>query len=102
MGRLGVVMAGQLSDAVLVLDHAGVAAMDRADARVDELEAQLLAAISAGTGGYDRSTVVDVTLLARFYERFADQAVSVRRRLDFIITAAPAIAAMPERAAATG
>lgn len=37
----------------------------------------------------DRTTAADVTLLVRFYERFADQVVSVYRRLDFIITARP-------------
>ena len=31
---------------------------------------------------------VDVALLARFVERFADQAVSITRRLDYIVTGA--------------
>ena len=31
---------------------------------------------------------VDVALLARFIERFADQAVSITRRLDYIVTGA--------------
>ncbi len=31
---------------------------------------------------------VDVALLARFFERFADQAVSVTRHLDYIVTGA--------------
>jgi len=29
---------------------------------------------------------VDVALLARFFERFADQAVAVTRRLDYVVT----------------
>jgi phosphate transport system protein len=32
------------------------------------------------------ATAVDVTLLGRFYERFADHAVAVARRVEFIVT----------------
>jgi phosphate transport system protein len=31
-------------------------------------------------------TATSLALVARFYERFADQAVSVARRLDFAVT----------------
>ena len=33
-----------------------------------------------------RTTSVDVTLLGRFYERYADHAVSVARRVVFLVT----------------
>lgn len=35
---------------------------------------------------YGVPAAVDVTLLGRFYERFADQAVDVSRRIEFLIT----------------
>jgi phosphate transport system protein len=31
---------------------------------------------------------VDVALLARYFERFADQAVSIARQLDYVVTGA--------------
>jgi phosphate transport system protein len=35
---------------------------------------------------YGVAAAVDVTLLGRFYERFADHAVSVARRMVFVVT----------------
>ncbi len=60
---------------------------DRDDDRIDALQRELLA---AAVGQDDRPHAVrigvDVALLTRFIERFADQAVSVARRLDYIVT----------------
>ena len=35
---------------------------------------------------YTIESAIDVTLLSRYYERFADHAVSVARRLVFLVT----------------
>jgi phosphate transport system protein len=59
----------------------------RDDDRVDELQKELLAAVQRGT---DVRAGVDVALLARFVERFADQAVAVARCLDHIVAGRPA------------
>ena len=34
----------------------------------------------------DLETAIDVTLLGRYYERFADHAVSVARRVVYLVT----------------
>ncbi|WP_250549919.1 PhoU domain-containing protein [Pseudonocardia sp. H11422] len=62
------------------------AEFERADDRIDELHRRLLTTLTSKRCPYDVRTVVDVTLLARYLERFADQAVSVVRRLDFVVT----------------
>ena len=40
---------------------------------------------STGRPPYPIQVAVDVALLARYYERFADQAVSVAKRLDYVV-----------------
>jgi phosphate transport system protein len=42
--------------------------------------------VNDGASGYSMHDGVDMALLARFVERFADQAVSITRRLDYIVT----------------
>ncbi|HEY2834440.1 MAG TPA: PhoU domain-containing protein, partial [Sporichthyaceae bacterium] len=59
---------------------------DRADDRIDELHREILHAVSGGAPGCSVRDGVNVALLARFVERFADQAVSITRRLDYIVT----------------
>lgn len=86
MGRLGAQAARELGRVVLNPTTPRSEAMDRADDRTDELERELLAALTSHDCDYDVRTAVDVALLARFYERFSDQAVSVMRRIDFIVT----------------
>ncbi|HEX7662337.1 MAG TPA: PhoU domain-containing protein [Pseudonocardiaceae bacterium] len=54
--------------------------------RVNRLHADILARISKPDFGYDPSVAANLALLTRFYERFADQAVSVAQRLDFAAT----------------
>jgi phosphate transport system protein len=58
----------------------------RGDDRLDALHREILASIARPDGPYTVRDAIDVTLLARFFERFADQAVSVTRRLDYVVT----------------
>jgi phosphate transport system protein len=59
--------------------------LERRDDRVDVLEQQLLAwAVNPERG--DVQSSVDIALLARFYERYADQGVAAARRFFFITT----------------
>lgn len=55
-----------------------------ADDRVDDLHHELMSAISAPDWPYGTGTAVDLTLLARYYERFGDQAVGAAARISLI------------------
>ena len=61
---------------------------DRRDDRIDELHRDILNAVHGSASGRSVRDGIDVALLARFIERFADQAVSITRRLDYIVTGA--------------
>ena len=71
--------------------------LEQDDDAMDELHRQLFDASSTTTGPHGMETAVDVTLLGRYYERFADHAVSVAqpRRL-------PGHGRVPQRAGPAG
>jgi len=88
MARLAVASARRVQDIIAAPMEEHFTEQDRADDRIDELHREILHAV---TGDVVRCSVrdgVDVALLARFVERFADQAVSITRRLDYIVTGA--------------
>jgi phosphate transport system protein len=86
LGRLTVGMAEQVRDLVAGTTTNGVAEVNDRDDEVDALHARLLATITGRDWTHDARTAANLALLARFYERFADQAVSVAKRLQFIDT----------------
>jgi phosphate transport system protein len=60
--------------------------LNETDHEVDELHASVLQKITSKTWQHDIPTATCLALVARFYERYADQAVSVARRVEFIST----------------
>jgi phosphate transport system protein len=56
------------------------------DDAMDELHRMLFSVILAEEWDHGVETAVDVTLCGRYYERFADHAVSVARRGTFLVT----------------
>jgi phosphate transport system protein len=60
--------------------------LDPDDDAMDRLHEHLFDVILSPTWPYGVQTAVDVTLCGRFYERFADHAVTVSRRVIFLVT----------------
>ncbi|WP_037306221.1 phosphate signaling complex PhoU family protein [Amycolatopsis orientalis] len=58
----------------------------RSDQRVDALYEELMELVTGPEWTEGVAPAISVTLLARFYERYADQVVSVARRVDFALT----------------
>lgn len=87
MGRLSTRIARSVAETLAEPMAEQFAQRDRDDDRIDGLQRELLAAaVDQGDGPGAVRVGVDVALLTRFIERFADQAVSVARRLDYIVT----------------
>jgi phosphate transport system protein len=80
------VMAQRIGDVVADKDLSLAYEIERLDDGVDNLHRDLLQALLSDdwTGTVDQA--VDVTLMARFYERFADHIVSIARRIVFATT----------------
>lgn len=56
------------------------------DDAMDKLHRQLIGSILDATWTHGVESAIDLTLLGRYYERFADHAVSVSRRVYFLVT----------------
>jgi len=56
------------------------------DDEMDKLHRDLIEALLADDWTHGIETAIDMTLLGRYYERFADHAVSVSRRVYFLVT----------------
>jgi phosphate transport system protein len=88
LGRLAVAAARRVQEIIAVPMQEHFVEQDRADDRIDTLHREILIAVQDPASGCSVRDAVDAALLARFFERFADQAVSVTRRLDFVVTGA--------------
>lgn len=86
LGQLTTGMADQV--ALLVADpvEGGYERMRDTDHRVDELHAGVLASITGKQWPHGPAAASTLALVARFYERFGDQAVSIAKRMDFAAT----------------
>ncbi len=60
--------------------------MDAEDDLMDDLHKQMFATLLSPDWSRDVATAIDLALLGRFYERFADHAVAVARRIVFLVT----------------
>mgnify|MGYP006272278351 FL=1 len=61
----------------------------RGDAEVDRLHRELFRVVLSPTWTHGVEAAIDVTLLSRYYERYADHAVSVTRRVVAMVTGTP-------------
>ena len=60
--------------------------LEKDDDEMDKLHRQLIGLLTNNSWKHGVEAAVDVTLLGRYYERFADHAVSVSRRVYFLVT----------------
>jgi phosphate transport system protein len=85
IGHAATTTATELHSALVDRDSARAAAIETSDSTMDGLHRELFAILLEPSWPHGTEAAVDVTLLGRFYERFADQAVNVARRIRFIV-----------------
>ena len=78
VAKAGSVIAGR--DIVLAAE------LEKDDDVMDELHRQLFTAILDDSWDQGVEAAIDITLVGRYYERFADHAVSVARRVVYLVT----------------
>jgi phosphate transport system protein len=86
MGAVAVKLALQAEQVIKNRDVHAAKLLEAADDQVDDIHKHLFTVIMDRDWPYGVAAAVDVTLLGRFYERFADHAVSVARRMVFVVT----------------
>lgn len=67
-------------------DLAKAAELERDDDAMDDLHRQLFVALLEKEWKHGLESAIDITLCGRYYERFADHAVSVARRVTYLVT----------------
>ena len=85
---------GQVAERIVEKAGSVIAARDvdaarelaRDDDAMDELHRQLFERVTDPDWPYGTEAAVDITLLGRYYERFADHAVSIAERVVWIVT----------------
>lgn len=60
--------------------------LERDDDEMDKLHRKLFTTLLDDNWAHGTETAIDITLIGRYYERFADHAVSVARRVYFLVT----------------
>jgi len=86
MGRIAVDLGKTAKDVVLLGDPGKAAKLGHDDDAMDDLHRQLFGLLMDPEWKHGMAATVDVTLLGRYYERFADHAVEIGRRVIFQAT----------------
>ncbi|MDH6198828.1 phosphate transport system protein [Mycobacterium frederiksbergense] len=86
MGRVAVELGHAAREVLITRDPEKAARIQEEDDAMDDLHRHLFSVLMDREWKHGVTAAVDVTLLSRFYERFADHAVEVARRVIFQVT----------------
>jgi phosphate transport system protein len=89
MGTVADQMATRTAALLQSLDLAEASAILAMDDEMDHVHHDLFAAVLAPTWTHGVEAAIDTTLMSRYYERYADHAVAVARRVIQLVTGAP-------------
>jgi phosphate transport system protein len=87
MGTLASSMWRQAADSWYERDRSAAFALDERDDEMDELHSSLIAELASGQMALP--VTMEMTLVARFYERLGDHAVNIARRVMYLAGPAP-------------
>ena len=87
MGSIASEMWREAVDCWCERDRSAAAALGERDDEMDELYASLMAELASG--GMTLPVTLELALVARFYERLADHAVNIARRVVYLAGRAP-------------
>ena len=86
MGRVAVELGNSTQEVLRTRDPEKAARIREEDDAMDDLHRHLFSVLMDREWKHGVAAAVDITLLGRFYERFADHAVEVGRRIIFQVT----------------
>lgn len=86
MGKVASSQAAAARSVLISRDLEEAAQLEADDEPMDELHKHLFSVLMDKEWPHGVASAVDITLLGRFYERFADHAVEVARRVIFLVT----------------
>jgi phosphate transport system protein len=86
MGQVAERIVAKAGSVIASRDVPRALELEQDDDEMDRLHEQLFRVLLDDTWRHGIETAVDVALVGRFYERFADHAVSVARRVVYLVT----------------
>ena len=86
MGQVAQRICAKCSSVIAGRDVAAAAQLERDDDAMDELHKRLFTVLLDPGWAGGTEVAIDVTLCGRYYERFCDHAVSVARRVIYLVT----------------
>ena len=86
MGSAAVKITNKTGIVITTRDTDMALEVERDDDEIDNLHRQLIGVLIEPTWKHGIETAIDLTLLGRYYERYADHAVSISRRVYFLVT----------------
>ena len=87
-GEAAEMISNKTSVVIATRDTEMALQVEKDDDVIDTLHSKLIASLLDPRWDHGIQTAIDITLLGRYYERFADHAVSVSRRVYFLVTGA--------------
>lgn len=86
MGKVAKLIADKAGVVVNSRDIDKALEVEKDDDEMDRLHRKLFTTLLDNKWSHGTETAIDITLIGRYYERFADHAVSVARRVYFLVT----------------
>ncbi len=86
MGQVAERIVTKAGTIIATRDVEGARQIERDDDEMDDLQRDLYKRLDDGSWGHSTETAVDMALLGRYYERYADHAVSIARRVVYLVT----------------
>jgi phosphate transport system protein len=85
MGHVAEKLATKVATVITTRDTDMALQVEKDDDEMDELHKKVISGIIGSSPTLSLDVAIDLTLLGRYYERFADHAVSVARRVYFLV-----------------
>jgi phosphate transport system protein len=86
MGHVAEKLSIMVATVITTRDTEMAMQVEKDDDEMDDLHKKVIATIIKDETGLSLESAIDLTLLGRYYERYADHAVSVARRVYFLVT----------------
>ena len=86
MGQVAERIVEKAGSIIAAKDADAARTLEKDDDAMDDLHRELFDRLASDDWSHGTETAVDITLVGRYYERFADHAVSVARRVVFLVT----------------
>jgi phosphate transport system protein len=86
MGRVGSAMARKAGQVIQTRDLVRAIQIEADDDAMDDLHRHLFTMLLNPSWPHGVAPAVDITLIGRFYERYADHAVALARRVVYVVT----------------